>query len=254
MSNLSPQIFLILCSLFISSTPLYNSVVTAKSTSKNELPALRQESSQTLPNLAIPKDQKQLVMIDPGNGGKDYGYVSSSGLRESDVSLSIALQVADILKEKGISTKLTRNGDYFVGLDDRVTMSRKAKANVFVSIHANGIDDRHEIRGLETYYHDTGAKLAQTLHRTVLDEFSTTQQPLIDRGVRKARFLILRKSEIPAVEVDTGYLTNAAESSQLADPKYRTKMSKAIARGIMRYLGEEKPVAKTSLSMANSSE
>jgi N-acetylmuramoyl-L-alanine amidase len=112
MSNLSPQFFLMLCSLFISSNPLYNSVVTAKSTSNNELPALRQESSQTLPNPAIPKDQKQLVMIDPGNGGQDYKYVSSSGLRESNVSLSIAMQVADIMKEKGISTKLTRNGDY----------------------------------------------------------------------------------------------------------------------------------------------
>jgi N-acetylmuramoyl-L-alanine amidase len=232
MSDLSPKVWLIFCSLFIFSNSPHIPIAIANSTSNKE--SLVQQRGLSRPD--IKKDQRQLVMIDPGNGGMDAGYVSSSGLHESDVSLSIALQTADILQQKGIATKLTRNGDYDVGLDDRVAMSRQAKANVFVSIHANGIDNRPEIRGIETYHHETGVKLAQTLHRTVLDEFRGMQQPLVDRGVRKARFLILRKSEIPAVEVDTGYLTNSAESAQLADPLYRTKMAKAIALGIVRYL------------------
>jgi N-acetylmuramoyl-L-alanine amidase len=247
MSDLSSQLCLIFCSLFIFAPP-YNPIATTKSDSKIEIPALSKEAPSVLPRPNIQKYHQPLVMIDPGNGGKDTGYIGYGGLRESEVSLSIALQTADILQQKGIATKLTRNGDYYVALDDRVAMSRQAKANVFVSIHANGIDNRPEIRGIETYHHETGIKLAQTLHRTVLDEFRGMQQPLVDRGVRKARFLILRKSEIPAVEVDTGYLTNSAESAQLADPVYRTKMARAIALGIVRYLDSSsgKKIANSS--------
>jgi N-acetylmuramoyl-L-alanine amidase len=242
MSDLSPKIWLIFCSLFVFSTPRYAPIATANSTSNQE--SLIQQKE--LPHPDIKKNQQQLVMIDPGNGGKDSGYVASSGLRESDVSLSIAIQTADILRQKGINTKLTRNADYFVGLDDRVAMSRQAKANIFVSIHANGIDGRPEVQGLETYHHDTGIQLAQTLHRTVLDEFRGTKHPLVDRGIRKARFLILRKSVIPAAEVDTGYLTNSAESAKLADPQYQTKMAKAIAQGILRYLSSTKVASSLS--------
>jgi N-acetylmuramoyl-L-alanine amidase len=242
MSNLSPKIWLIFCSLFIFSNPPRIPIATANSSSNQE--SLVQQKELSRPD--IKKDRKQLVMIDPGNGGKDPGYVASSGLRESDVSLSIALQTADILRQKGINTKLTRNGDYFVGLDDRVAMSRQAKANIFVSIHANDIDGRPEVRGLETYHHDTGAQLAQTLHHTILDEFRGTEPPLVDRGIRKARFLILRKSVIPAAEVDTGYLTNSAESAKLADPQYQTKMAKAIAQGILRYLSSTKVASSLS--------
>jgi N-acetylmuramoyl-L-alanine amidase len=241
MSDLSPKIWLIFCSLFIFSNPPRTPIATANSTSNQE--SLVQQKELSRPD--IKKDQQQLVMIDPGNGGTDPGYVAASGLRESDVSLSIALQTADILRQKGIDTKLTRNGDYSVGLDDRVAMSRQAKANIFVSIHANGIDGRPEVQGLETYHHNIGKQLAQTLHRTVLDEFRNTEQPLVDRGIRQARFLILRKSTIPAAEVDTGYLTNSAESAKLANPQYRTKMAKAIAQGILRYLSSAK-VASSS--------
>jgi N-acetylmuramoyl-L-alanine amidase len=195
------------------------------------------------------KSEKALVTIDAGHGGKDPGAIGLDGLREIDVILPISLRVAKILEEKGVATQLTRNGDYFVGLDERVTMSRQAGASIFVSIHANSIDNRPDVSGLETYHFHRGLELAGVVHRNVLDVFGTNRdEPLLDRGVRTARFLVLRKAEIPAILVEVGYLTSPTESPKLANEKYRDRMAQAIAQGILEYLGK---TTNTSLSPKN---
>jgi N-acetylmuramoyl-L-alanine amidase len=183
------------------------------------------------------KQGKVLVTIDPGHGGKDSGAIGVDGLREVDVILPIALRVAAILEQQGIATQLTRNSDYFVGLDERVVMSRQAGATLFVSIHANAIDGRPDVKGLETYHYNLGESLAQTVHTTIIDYFNNQQRiPLNDRRVRSARFLVLRKSTIPAILVETGYLTSPEEAAQLGDPKYKDLMAEAIAQGIIKYI------------------
>jgi N-acetylmuramoyl-L-alanine amidase len=185
------------------------------------------------------KSEKILVTIDPGHGGKDPGAIGLEGLREVDVILPISLQVAKILEEKGVATQLTRDSDYFVGLDERVVMSRKAGASIFVSIHANSIDNRPDVNGFEIYHYHRGLELANVVHRNVIDLLADGQEgSLLDRGVRSARFLVLRKSEIPAILVEVGYLTSPTESLKLADEKYRERMAEAIAQGILAYLGK----------------
>lgn len=181
--------------------------------------------------------KRPIVTIDPGHGGKDPGAIGLGDLREVDVILPISLRVAEILANKGVQVQLTRNSDYFVGLDERVVMSRRAGSTIFVSIHANAIDNRPDVNGLETYHYNKGEELAITVHNKVIELMGEDPKtPLNDRNVRSARFLVLRKSEIPAILVETGYLTSPTESLYLADPTYREKMAQAIAAGILEYL------------------
>jgi N-acetylmuramoyl-L-alanine amidase len=182
-------------------------------------------------------NSRVLVMIDPGHGGRDSGAIGLGGTREVDVILPIAKRVAAILESNGIRTKLTRNSDYFVGLDERVDMSDRANATVFVSIHANSIDGRPDVNGLETYYYGPeGGKLAAVVHRNVLNVVTSRGFYVGDRNTRRARFLVLRKSNVPAILVETGYLTSEAEVARLRRSDYQAAQAEGIARGIMEYL------------------
>ncbi len=182
--------------------------------------------------------KRVLVMIDPGHGGKDPGAIGLGGLKEVDVILPVSLQVAQILRKNGIEVKMTRNSDYFVGLDERVTMSRQAGATLFVSIHANSIDNRPDVNGLELYHYNIGKSFAETVHRNVLEYVNKNGFFIADRRVRSARFLVLRKSSIPAILVETGYLTSETEAARLRRDDYRKVMAEGIAQGIIQYIKE----------------
>jgi N-acetylmuramoyl-L-alanine amidase len=186
----------------------------------------------------IRTNQRVLVMLDPGHGGKDPGAIGLEGLREVDVILPVALQVAQILRKNGIEVKMTRNSDYFVGLEDRVTLSRQSGATLFVSIHANSIDNRPDVNGLELYHYNIGKSFAETVHRNVLEYVNKNGFFVADRRVRSARFLVLRKSSIPAILVETGYLTSETEAARLRRDDYRKVMAEGIAQGIMQYIKE----------------
>jgi N-acetylmuramoyl-L-alanine amidase len=183
-------------------------------------------------------NKRVLVMIDPGHGGKDPGAIGLGGLREVDVILPVALQVAQILRKNGIEVKMTRNSDYFVGLDERITLSRQSGATLFVSIHANSIDNRPDVNGLELYHYNIGKSFAETVHRNVLEYVNKNGFFIADRRVRSARFLVLRKSSIPAILVETGYLTSETEAARLRRDDYRKVMAEGIAQGIIQYVKE----------------
>jgi N-acetylmuramoyl-L-alanine amidase len=186
-----------------------------------------------------PVNSRVLVMIDPGHGGRDPGAIGLGGTREVDVIMPIAKRVAAILESKGIRTKMTRNSDYFVGLDERVDMADRAGATVFVSIHANSIDGRPDVNGLETYYYGPeGGKMAGSIHRNVLSVVSSRGFYIGNRNTRRARFLVLRKANVPATLVETGYLTSEAEVARLRREDYQAAMAEGIARGIIEYLNQ----------------
>jgi len=183
-------------------------------------------SFPTVPNSRI------VVMVDPGHGGKDPGAVGIGGLREKDVILPIAQEVAALLEKQGVQAVLTRNSDYFVDLAPRVTMAERVNANLFVSIHANAISlSRPDVNGLETYYFSSGQRLAQTIHNNILQTVT-----IQDRGVRRARFYVLRKTSMPAVLVEVGFVTGRDDSAKLNDPNHRSQTAQAIARGILQYI------------------
>jgi N-acetylmuramoyl-L-alanine amidase len=183
-------------------------------------------SFPTVPNSRI------VVMVDPGHGGKDPGAVGIGGLREKDVILPIAQEVAALLEKQGVQAVLTRNSDYFVDLAPRVTMAERVNANLFVSIHANAISlSRPDVNGLETYYFSSGQRLAQTIHNNILQTV-----PVQNRGVRRARFYVLRKTSMPAVLVEVGFVTGRDDSAKLNNSTHRSQLAQAIARGILQYI------------------
>ena len=173
-----------------------------------------------------------VVVIDPGHGGKDSGAPGIGGLLEKDVVLPIGKRIAAILEQNGIQAVLTRDADFFVELQGRVDIAERANATLFVSIHANSVDKRPDVNGLEVYYYDSGYNLAEVVRKTILQSIST----LNDRGTRKARFYVLRKSSMPSILVETGYMTGREDNPRLGNPEYQKRMAEAIADGILRYL------------------
>jgi N-acetylmuramoyl-L-alanine amidase len=187
--------------------------------------------TQPQPRLSVPRG-KLLVVIDPGHGGKDSGAPGLGGLLEKDVILPIGKRVAAILEQNGVQAVLTRDADFFVELQGRVDIAQRVNATLFVSIHANSVDSRPDVNGLEVYYYDSGYGLAETVRNTILQDISTIK----DRGTRKARFYVLRKNSMPAILVETGYMTGREDNPRLGSPEYQNRMADAIARGILKYL------------------
>ncbi|MCV3216174.1 N-acetylmuramoyl-L-alanine amidase [Plectonema radiosum NIES-515] len=183
------------------------------------------------PSRPVPRG-RALVVVDPGHGGKDSGAPGLGGLLEKDVVLSISKRVAAILEQNGVQAVLTRDSDFFVELQGRVDIADRANATLFVSIHANSVDNRPDVNGLELYYYDSGYNLAEVVRRTILQNISTIK----DRGTRKARFYVLRKSSMPSILVETGYMTGREDNPRLGNTEYQNRMAEAIARGVLRYL------------------
>jgi N-acetylmuramoyl-L-alanine amidase len=173
-----------------------------------------------------------VIVVDPGHGGKDSGAPGIGGLLEKNVVLPISQRVASVLEQNGVQVVLTRNSDYFVELQGRVDMADRANADLFVSVHSNSIDGRPDVNGLETYYYDSGYDLARVVHNTILESIPS----LRNRGVRKARFYVLRKSSMPSILVETGYMSGVEDNPRLGSPEYQNRMADAIAQGILRYL------------------
>ncbi|MEH2456131.1 N-acetylmuramoyl-L-alanine amidase [Nostoc sp.] len=174
-----------------------------------------------------------VVIIDPGHGGKDSGALGLGGAREKDVILPIGKKLGQILQQNGIQVILTRDSDYFVTLPGRVQLAERANADVFVSIHANSAGaSRPDVNGLEVYYYDSGLDLARIVRSSILQSIGT----LKDRGVRRARFYVLRKSSMPSILVETGYMTGREDMARLRTSAYQNQMAEAIARGVLQYL------------------
>lgn len=184
-------------------------------------------------------NRRLVVMIDPGHGGKDPGAIGLNGLQEKDVILPISQQVAALLQQQGLQVVMTRSSDYFVDLAPRVQMARQYQADLFVSIHANSIGNRPDVNGLETYYYSSGNRLAQTIHNSILRNVD-----IRDRGVRQARFYVLRNNPMPAVLVEVGFVTGTQDKPRLASPQYQNQMARAIANGILQYIQQDPQLSR----------
>ena len=175
------------------------------------------------------------VVIDPGHGGPDPGAVGVGRLRETDVVLDISLQVARLLKKKGVKVNLTRNSEVDLDLPPRVAIANRLGASAFVSIHANASRNRRrDVNGIETFYFSgsEGARLANKIQQQVLSVSPGTP----DRGVRRGRFFVIRRTNMPAVLVETGFVTGYLDAPRLGTETHRRKLAFAIATGILKYL------------------
>jgi N-acetylmuramoyl-L-alanine amidase len=186
-------------------------------------------------------NSRVLIVIDPGHGGKDSGGIGMNGLLEKDVALPISQKVAEILQQNGVQVVMTRNTDSYISLQERVDIAERANANLFVSIHANSNSTRPDINGLETYYYDSGYSLAQVVHNNILQSVNVK-----NRGVRKARFYVLRKATTPSILIETGHLTGNEDAPKFASSEYRNQIATAIGRGILQYLQQKSKLSLQS--------
>ena len=184
------------------------------------------------PSIPRARQGQLTVVIDPGHGGGDPGAIGIGGLREKDINSAIASRVQQSLAAKGVNAILTRSDDREIDLQPRVDIAERANADVFVSIHANAISlSRPDVNGLETYYYSSGLRLAQTIHDSLLQRTS-----LDDRGVRTARFYVLVRTSMPAVLVETGFVTSSEDAARFRDPAALNGIADGISAGILQYL------------------
>jgi len=196
------------------------------------------------------------VVLDPGHGGHDKGQVSRYG-PEKEFALDVARKLRPLLQAKGLRVIMTREGDYFVPLEVRAKIANAARNSIFVSIHFNATNDNPNATGFEIFsFTPRGAPstsdsavalssfnmqpgsevdaqsmaLSACIYHSVLGHI-----PEYDRGIKRARFAVLRLTKVPAVLIEGGFLTERGESRLISNRDWRGKLAAAIGVGIESY-------------------
>ncbi len=193
-----------------------------------------------------------VIVIDPGHGGKDQG-ASGKFLREKTLTLRLARLVQQKLQACGYQVVLTRTGDTYPSLEQRNVTAVRRRADLFLSLHANSAADR-SVGGIETFcltpaggtssnaskpesrryagnsYDNQNILLAYETQKGMLAETGAT-----DRGVKRARFQVLRDARCPAVLIEIGFLSNTTDEKNLGSAAYLDRLAQGIVDGILRY-------------------
>jgi N-acetylmuramoyl-L-alanine amidase len=221
------------------------------------------------------------VVIDPGHGGHDSGALGPSGKKEKDVSLAISKKVAQQLRDAGLEVLLTRDKDTFVRLEDRASFANDHRGDLFISIHCNSATSR-KLRGIETYSlniasdrysirlaarenasseksisdlqfiladlatkanTEESTRLATRVQRSLVSRLAEKDAGLRDLGHKQALFYVLLGAKMPAILVETSFISNAEDEKRLASGKYQEQVASAIAAGVQEFLGDRERVA-----------
>ena len=204
------------------------------------------------------------IVLDPGHGGKDPGN-HVAGHNEKAATLALAQELSDQLKASGFKVMLTRTKDKFVELPVRPDIANRANADLFVSLHFNATaSGQAEVSGPETYCitpvgasssnaqgegANYGATPANVSEKKSLLLAYQVQKALVnnlgvnDRSVRRARFAVLRDCEMPAILVESGYMTHPVEGKKIFEAAYRKQLAAAIVKGILNYQKLTAPAA-----------
>jgi N-acetylmuramoyl-L-alanine amidase len=223
------------------------------------------------------------IVIDAGHGGHDTGTIGPTGLMEKDLCLDVALRLGKIIQAKlpGADVVYTRSDDTFIPLEERTNIANQAKADLFISIHANSSQD-HAARGIETYYlnlrgspeamevasrenatssegiHDLQDVVRQIARTEKIDESKEFAQDVQDslskriqksaktvknRGVRKAPFVVLIGADMPSILTEISFLSNPADEQLLKKPEQRQHVAEGIFSGVSNYLESLNSVA-----------
>lgn len=215
------------------------------------------------------------VMIDAGHGGKDPGAMAN-GVTEKQITLTLAKMLGAQLEKQGFTVLYTRTKDDFVALDQRAVIANNKKADLFISLHVNASKDKNT-NGLETYFLDLARTnsaatvaarenavsvksisdlqfiltdlmltsklresqdLAATVHQKMFNRLKQAGFTMGDNGVRSAPFYVLMGARMPAVLVEIGYCSHAADSRRIKSLKYLERLAEGIAQGVVAYKGK----------------
>ena len=226
----------------------------------------------------LKRSKRLIVAIDPGHGGDDTGALGYRRLPEADVVFAIGKKLkAELDQIPGVSSFLTRTGDYFIPLRQRVELARKYQADVLISIHCNASRNR-DATGTEVYFlsltgvtdeasrglaeaenaadlvggvpAEAGTDILGILfdlkQNDTVRRSSELAEDLVDalrvedrlstRGVKQAAFVVLKAPDIPAVLVETAFVTNPREAAMLKDSQFQTKVAERLAEGVQAYM------------------
>lgn len=200
----------------------------------------------TKPNVTLnPEAADKLVVIDPGHGGSEPGtdaVYNGQQVLEKDINLAISLKLNTILQNAGVKTYMLRTGDQTVDLYERPEIANQLGASLYVSIHCNSFSSSNAY-GTETHYdnNDQSAeyginskRVAQIVQEELMKNLDTTDRKLKDGS----KLVVLRKSNMPSVLVETAFMSNPDDLNRLMDDSFREKVAQAVANGIIRSLNE----------------
>ncbi|MEW9698914.1 N-acetylmuramoyl-L-alanine amidase [Paenibacillus sp. SI8] len=171
------------------------------------------------------------VVIDAGHGDQDPGALSITGKHEKDFTLATAKKVTKLLsQDKRVEVLMTRSDDTFVELDDRVAYANEKQVDLFLSIHGNSA--KASVSGTETYYNrPESLSFANVIHKYVVPATGFT-----DRKVRAADFRVIKKTTMPAVLVEVGYLSNKNDEAAMYNEAFQDKVAASFVTAIKEYL------------------
>jgi N-acetylmuramoyl-L-alanine amidase len=232
------------------------------------------------------------IVIDPGHGGRDTGTIGPTGLMEKDFCLDVALRLGKLIERNLPLAEIiyTRQDDRYVGLEQRTAIANEAKADLFISIHANSSDDT-KVRGIETYYLNFNASaqamgvaarenataqssvhdlqdlvtkiarnekieesrdLAADIQESLAASIEIGNRPERNRGVRKAPFVVLVGADMPSVLAETSFISNPADEQWLKKPENRQRTAEGLFHGIEKYLRSVNSLTTTISPPVNS--
>ncbi len=203
--------------------------------------------------------RSEVIYIDAGHGGKDQGTSGKNPFyEEKQLTLSLAVATQNYLRRMGYRPIMTRTSDVFVDLYRRASLANSGRADVFVSIHCNHSSNTAAY-GTEVYFYNgkgasaTRVRQSEELGKQIMQAMERSGS-LKSRAVKVGNFAVIRETTMPAVLVETGFLSNPKERGCLLDGRYRMRLAKGIAEGIHAYLGMrgnkkvslEKPATKSA--------
>ncbi len=214
------------------------------------------------------------VVLDAGHGGKDAGAVTPGSLTEKEITLDIERRLQALLKEGGFDVVVTRSDDRMIALRERTRLANSSEGDIFVSIHVNSLRSHINSHGIETYFlgptkdpvltqlaaeengmsgysiadlrklldrvyadvrRDESHRLASAVQQELFANLQTIDPGLENWGVKRAPFIVLVATDMPAVLAEVGCLSNEREAAMLNQPQYRQQIAQALFRGIHEY-------------------
>lgn len=236
-------------------------------------PALPNDPLVAMSTSVFPLSVRRVV-IDAGHGGNDPGATSLSKLTEKSVTLDVANRLRELLRRGGFDVVVTRGDDHLIALRDRARIANSSNGDIFVSIHVNSIAAHQAEHGIETYYlgptndptltqlaadenrgsgysvadlrklldgvyadvrRDESHRLAAAIQQQLFGGLRSVDPGLKDWGVKRAPFIVLVATGMPAILAEVGCLSNDREAAMLGRPEYRQQIAEALFHGIHAY-------------------
>jgi N-acetylmuramoyl-L-alanine amidase len=221
---------------------------------------------------AVSEFNVRTIMIDPGHGGFDKGTAGVSGkIVEKNFALDTARRLERHLKKAGLRTLMTRRRDEYVPLEDRAEQANVSSADLFVSVHYNSARPDRGPKGIETFCLTPAGASSTGRSKVTISDFKSNpgnrrdahnmllayyvHHELVknsgasDRGVKRARFVVLKELKKPGILVECGFLSNPGEEKKIRSATYREQLAKYMAEGILTFISHANPTRKSGTSV-----